>query len=407
MHASSTSPPRLTQAMTLLLALTCAMAVATVYVAQPLLESMALDLGVGQQRIGWVVGATQAGYALGLLLVVPLGDLIDRKRLIIGQLLVSALALVAVGMAWGWAVLLVALAMVGLMAVMVQVMVAHAATLATPAQQGQAVGTVTSGVVLGILLARLVSGVVADVAGWRVVYFAAAGVLVLMAGLLWNGMPGTRPAAQRSSYLALIGSLFALFRQDPLLRQRGLYGLLIFAAFSVLWSAMVLPLSASPLALNHTQIGLFGLAGVAGALAAARAGRLADQGRGDRTTGLALGVLTLSWLPTAFVEHSLVAFLLGVVLLDFAVQAVHVTNQSLLLAGRSALASRLIGAYMCCYSLGSGLGAVLATWVYARWGWAAVCGLGAGISATALGCWLVSSTGSAAVAALPARDQNL
>ena len=389
--------------MTLLLALTCAMAVATVYVAQPLLESMALDLGVGQQRIGWVVGATQAGYALGLLLIVPLGDLIDRKRLIIGQLLVSALALVAVGMAWGWAVLLVALAMVGLMAVMVQVMVAHAATLATPAQQGQAVGTVTSGVVLGILLARLVSGVVADVAGWRVVYFAAAGVLVLMAGLLWNGMPGTRPAAQRSSYLVLIGSLFALFRQDPLLRQRGLYGLLIFAAFSVLWSAMVLPLSASPLALNHTQIGLFGLAGVA----AARAGRLADQGRGDRTTGLALGVLTLSWLPTAFVEHSLLAFLLGVVLLDFAVQAVHVTNQSLLLAGRSALASRLIGAYMCCYSLGSGLGAVLATWVYARWGWAAVCGLGAGISATALGCGLVSSTGSAAVAALPARDQNL
>ena len=407
MHTPNAIQPRLTRAMTLLLALTCGIAVATVYIAQPLLESMARDLGVGQQRIGWVVGATQAGYALGLLLIVPLGDLIDRKRLIVGQLLVSALALMAVGMAWDWAVLLMALALVGLMAVMVQVMVAHAATLATPAQQGQAVGTVTSGVVLGILLARLVSGFVADMAGWRVVYFAAAGVLMLMACLLWRGMPGARPAAQRLGYLALTGSLWALFKEDPALRRRGLYGLLIFAAFSVLWSAMVLPLSASPLALSHTQIGLIGLAGVAGAVAACRAGRLADQGRGERTTGFALAVLTVSWLPTAFVEHSLLAFLVGVVLLDFAVQAVHVTNQSLLLAGRSAQASRLIGAYMCCYSLGSGLGAVLATWVYARWGWAAVCGLGAGISATALGCWLGARTGSAAMAALPARDQNL
>ncbi|AJG16019.1 major facilitator superfamily transporter [Pseudomonas plecoglossicida] len=158
--------PALTRWITLLLAITSAMAVATVYFAQPLLESMAADLGVAQQQIGWVVGATQAGYALGLLLIVPLGDLIDRKRLLLGQLLFSALALVGVGMAPNWALLLLALAITGLMAVMVQVMVAHAASLAAPGQQGQAVGTVTSGIVLGILLARLVSGGLADLAGW-------------------------------------------------------------------------------------------------------------------------------------------------------------------------------------------------------------------------------------------------
>ena len=399
--------PALTRWITLLLAITSAMAVATVYFAQPLLESMAADLGLAQQQIGWVVGATQAGYALGLLLIVPLGDLIDRKRLLLGQLLFSALALVGVGMAPNWALLLLALAITGLMAVMVQVMVAHAASLADPGQQGQAVGTVTSGRVMGSLLARLVSGGLADLAGWRSVYLITAGLLILLALVLWRSLPVGQPVSLRSGYRALIVAQFRLYRHDRLLRQRGLFGVLIFAAFSVLWSAMVMPLSAEPLELSHTAIGLFGLAGVAGTLAAARAGRLADQGLGERTTGVALILLVLSWLPTAFVGHSLMAFGLGVLMLDFAVQAVHVTNQSLLLAGRGAMASRLIGAYMCCYSLGSGVGAVLASWVYAHWGWAAVCGLGMGISAVALGYWLWLQRARAAEAALQCSGQNL
>ncbi|MFG0543623.1 MFS transporter [Pseudomonas sp. YQ_6] len=399
--------PSLTRWITLLLATTSAMAVATVYFAQPLLESMAAGLGVAQQQIGWVVGATQAGYALGLLLIVPLGDLVDRKRLLLGQLLFAALALVGVGMAPNWAILLLALAITGLMAVMVQVMVAHAASLASPGQQGQAVGTVTSGVVLGILLARLASGGLADLAGWRSVYLVAAGLLMLLALVLWRSLPGGQPMGSRPGYRALIVAQFSLYRHDRLLRQRGVFGVLIFAAFSVLWSAMVMPLSAAPLTLSHTEIGLFGLAGVAGTLAASHAGRLADLGRGERTTGVSLALLTLSWLPTAFVEHSLLAFVLGVLMLDFAVQAVHVTNQSLLLAGRGAMASRLIGAYMCCYSLGSGLGAVLASWVFAHWGWVAVCGLGMGISAAALCYWLWLQRARAAEAALQCSGQNL
>lgn len=383
--AHDASSFQLTRGLTLLLAAACALAVATVYCAQPLLESMAQSLGVPSRQVGWVVGATQAGYALGLLLIVPLGDLLDRKRLILAQLLLSALALVAVGLAQHWAALLAAMGMVGLMAVVVQLMVAQAATLATPAQQGQAVGTVTSGIVVGILLARLVAGVVADLAGWRGVYFAAAGLALLMVVLLGWRMPSARPLGQRQHYRALLRSMAVLLRDDRLLRQRGVFALLIFAAFSVLWSSMVLPLSA--LQLTHTQIGLFGLAGVAGALAASRAGRLADRGLWQRTTGLALGLLTLSWLPSLFVGQSLLALVAGVVMLDLAVQAVHVTNQSLLLAGRAEMASRLIGAYMCCYSVGSGAGAVTASWVYGAWGWDAVCGLGAGVSALAWGYW--------------------
>ncbi|WP_447758972.1 MFS transporter [Pseudomonas moraviensis] len=383
-----TAPSTLSRYQTFLFAITCAMAVANVYFAQPLLESMAASLSVSPGTIGIVVTATQAGYAVGLLFIVPLGDLLNRKKLILTQMLLSAVALCAVGLAQDWGMLLGAMVLVGLMAVVVQVVVAYAATLASPEQRGEAVGTVTSGVVLGILLARFVSGAVADLAGWRGVYFVSAALMVAMALVLFRTMPASAKPPAQGSYWKLLGSVFELYLTERTLRVRGTFALLIFAAFSVLWTSMVLPLSAPPLSLSHTQIGLFGLAGVAGALAAARAGRLADQGLGNRTTGVALALLTLSWLPTAFVESSLLAMVVGVVLLDFAVQAVHVTNQSLIFAARPDAQSRLVGAYMCFYSMGSGLGAIAATYTYAHFGWVAVCLLGAGISVVALFYWL-------------------
>ncbi|WP_447796998.1 MFS transporter [Pseudomonas moraviensis] len=383
-----TAPSTLSRYQTFLFAITCAMAVANVYFAQPLLESMAASLSVSPGTIGIVVTATQAGYAVGLLFIVPLGDLLNRKKLILTQMLLSAVALCAVGLAQDWGMLLGAMVLVGLMAVVVQVVVAYAATLASPEQRGEAVGTVTSGVVLGILLARFVSGAVADLAGWRGVYFVSAALMVAMALVLFRTMPASAKPPAQGSYWKLLGSVFELYLTEHTLRVRGTFALLIFAAFSVLWTSMVLPLSAPPLSLSHTQIGLFGLAGVAGALAAARAGRLADQGLGNRTTGVALALLTLSWLPTAFVESSLLAMVVGVVLLDFAVQAVHVTNQSLIFAARPDAQSRLVGAYMCFYSVGSGLGAIAATYTYAHFGWVAVCLLGAGISVVALLYWL-------------------
>lgn len=379
---------KLSRYQTFLFAITCAMAVANVYFAQPLLESMAASLSVSPGTIGVVVTATQAGYAVGLLFIVPLGDLLNRKKLILTQMLLSALALCAVGLSQDWGMLLSAMVLVGLMAVVVQVVVAYAASLASPEQRGEAVGTVTSGVVLGILLARFVSGAVADLAGWRGVYFVSAALMIGMALVLMRTMPASTPPPAKGGYWQLLRSVFQLYLTERTLRVRGTFALLVFAAFSVLWTSMVLPLSAPPLSLSHTQIGLFGLAGVAGALAAAGAGRLADQGLGNRTTGVALALLTLSWLPTAFVEHSLFAMVVGVVLLDFAVQAVHVTNQSLIFAARPDAQSRLVGAYMCFYSVGSGLGAIAATYTYAHFGWVTVCILGAAISAVALLYWI-------------------
>ncbi|MBV7569367.1 MFS transporter [Pseudomonas sp. PDM27] len=380
----------LSPSLTLLFSVTCALAVANVYFAQPLLDSMAQSLGVASSMIGIVVTATQVGYALGLLFIVPLGDLLNRKGLILTQVLLSAVALAGVGAAQQWLTLLGAMVIVGLLAVMVQVLVAYAAVLATPSQRGQAVGTVTSGIVLGILLARFTSGLIADLAGWRAVYFLSSGLMLALAAVFWKVLPATVSPRNRNTYTALIRSMFRLFMTEPVLRIRGLLALLIFAAFSVLWTSMVLPLSAPPLSLSHTAIGLFGLAGVAGALAARRAGRWADQGLGQRVTGISLVILTLSWLPIAFAQTSLIALVCAVVLLDFAVQAVHVTNQSLIFAARPDAQSRMVGAYMCFYSVGSALGAAAATQVYAQWGWIAVSLLGASISAMALVLWLVT-----------------
>ena len=382
---ASAEAPVLTPRITLLFSLTSALAVANVYSAQPLLESMSASLKVPPGTIGSVITATQAGYAAGLIFLVPLGDRVNRKTLVITHLLLSVLALTAAGLSQNLATLLCAMLFTGLMAVVVQLMVAWAAILAAPQRRGQVVGTVTSGIVLGILLARFISGTIADLAGWRVVYLTAAGLMLLLACLLGKVMPSTAPRRPTPTYLSLLLSVFRLFFTEPQLRKRGLFALLIFAAFSMLWTSMVMPLSA--MSLSHTQIGLFGLAGIAGALAASRAGLWADGGRGQQATGTALAVLTLSWLPIAYTETSLLWLLIGVITLDFAVQTIHVTNQSILIAARPDAASRLVGAYMCFYSVGSALGAITATALYALWGWPSVCFAGALVSASAFLFW--------------------
>ncbi|MEN4571975.1 MFS transporter [Pantoea agglomerans] len=377
--------PVLSSRMIFFFSLTSALAVANVYSAQPLLESIAASLQVSTGTIGTVVTATQSGYALGLIFLVPLGDCVNRKKLVITQLLLSVLALITAAVAPDLMTLLCAMLLVGLMAVVTQLMVAWAAMLASPEQRGQVVGSVTSGIVIGILLARFVSGMIADLAGWRAVYLTAACLLLLISLILAKVLPATAGQTRRTSYPHLLLSVFRLFLTEPQLRRRGILALLIFAAFSMLWSSMVLPLTA--LSLSHTQTGMFGLAGIAGALAASRAGAWADLGQGQRATGLALALLTFSWLPIAALHISLLLLIFGVILLDFAVQTVHVINQSLIVAARPEAASRLVGAYMCFYSLGSALGAIAATQLYTHWGWQAVCYAGAAVSASAFLCW--------------------
>jgi predicted MFS family arabinose efflux permease len=389
--------PALPRHIILLFAAACGLSVANIYFAHPLLDAMAHDLAIRPAVIGIVVTATQIGYGLGLIFIVPLGDLLDRRRLIVGQAVLSALALVAVGLAPTGFVLLAGMVVVGLLAVVVQVLVAFAATLADADERGRVVGVVTSGVVIGILLARFVAGVVADLGGWRSVYLGSAGLMLVMAALLLRTLPHHAYDAGCESYLQLLRSVVTLFREERILRVRAILACLIFASFNVLWAPLALPLSAPPFSLSHSETGLFGLAGLAGALGASRAGRLADRGLGQWTTGLSLGLMLIAWLPIALMSMSLWALVLGVIMLDLAIQAVHVTNQSLIFAVRPEARSRLVGGYMVLYSIGSASGAIASTSIYATAGWLGVCGLGATISMVALLFWAATRRPRAAL----------
>ena len=382
------APPALSRGVVILFAVACGAAVANVYFSQPLLVTIGHDLAISPALVGSVVTLTQAGYGLGLFLLVPLGDVADRRRLVVAQLLLLVVALAVVATAPTAAVLLAGMAAVGLLAVVTQTLVAFAASLAPPAARGRVVGLVTSGVVVGILLARTASGLLADLAGWRSVYLASASLTALLALVLHRVLPrhrDTPPAPLR--YGRLLRSTVTLFARERPLRIRALFGLLVFAAFSTLWSSVALPLSEAPYFLSPSAIGALGLVGVAGALAANVAGRLNDRGLSRRTTGTALALLAASWVPLAFTRSSLWALAVGVILLDLAVQAVHVTNQTLIYALHPDAGSRLIGGYMVFYSIGSATGALAATSLYTAAGWGAVCALGAGFSLLGLALW--------------------
>ncbi len=374
-----------------LFAIASGLSVANVYYAQPLLDALARDFGISHAAVGGVITATQLGCALALLFLVPLGDRVDRRRLMAMQMLALTFALVAVGMAQSTLALLAGMLAVGLLGTaMTQGLIAYAASAAAPHEQGQVVGTAQGGVFIGLLLARVFAGGVSDLAGWRGVYFCAALLMLGIAIPLWRRLPILPPASRTLSYPRLLASMLTLLRQEKVLQVRGMLALLMFAAFNIFWSALVLPLSAPPYNFSHTLIGAFGLAGVVGALAAARAGQWADRGYARRTSGLALLMLLLAWWPLSLMEVSLWALVMGIVLLDLGGQALHVTNQSLIFRTRPDAHSRLVGLYMMFYAVGSGLGAISTTVTYARFGWQGVCLLGASVSLLALVFWWVT-----------------
>ncbi|WP_201258597.1 MFS transporter [Bordetella sp. H567] len=372
----------------LLFAAASGLSVANVYYAQPLLDALAMDFRISHAAVGGIVTATQAGCALALLLLVPLGDRVDRRRLVVAQLLALVLALCVVALAGSTAVLLAGMLAVGLLGTaMTQGLIAYAASAAGHGEQGRVVGAAQGGVFIGLLLARVFAGAVSDLLGWRGVYLCSAGLMVGLGLPLWRRLPKLTPAPDGLRYARLIASMLTLLREERVLQIRGVLALLMFAAFNIFWSALVLPLSAPPWRFSHTAIGAFGLAGVAGALAAARAGQWADKGFGQRTSAVALAVLLLAWWPLSLMDRSLWSLLAGIVLLDLGGQALHVTSQSMILRTRPQAHGRLVGLYMLFYAVGSGLGSISATVTYAHAGWQGVCMLGATVSLVAMLFW--------------------
>lgn len=373
------------------MAVATGLAVANNYYAQPLLSDIGRSLHMSSGEAGLIVTLAQIGYAVGLLLLLPLGDLVERRRLSVVLSFATGLALL--GMAWSPSsgVLLGAAAAVGTFSVLAQVLVPFSASLAPEAERGRVVGMVMSGLLIGILLARTVSGAIAGAAGFRVVYLIAA-IVMGMQGLVLGWVLPPYKEHSALSYPALLASVVHLLREEPVLRRRAQYGLLSFGTFSAFWTSMAFLLS------NHYRystavIGLFGLVGAAGAVAATAAGRLSDRGWARRSTLVSSLLLVTSWAWLWWGGSALAALIVGVLVLDVGAQGLHITNQGEIYKRRPEARSRLTAAYMVLYFVGGGVGSAGSAFAYDRLGWDGVCLVGGAFALGTLVLWTAGESG--------------
>ena len=370
----------------LLFAIATGQAVASNYLAQPLLDTISHELQVSSGVAGLIVTTAQAGYAAGLILLLPLGDLFERRRLITTLAVITAVGLAAAALAPSAGFFMAAAGVVGLTSVMAQILVPFAATLSPDAERGRVLGAVMSGLLLGILLARTVSGVVAQLAGWRTVYWLAAALMLAQAALLWVKLPTYRQHAGLS-YPRLLTSVLKIARAEPILRRRALFGALSFGAFSVLWTTLAFLLAGPQYGYTEGTIGLFGLVGAAGALTASVVGRFTDRGWSRRLTGLTSLLLMTGYALVWLGGTSLAALIAGIVVLDVGSQGLHITNQSEIYRLQPEARSRVNAFYMTSCFVGAAAGSAVAAFVYERWSWDGVCALGVAIGLASLALW--------------------
>jgi predicted MFS family arabinose efflux permease len=381
--ATTSATKQLDAALVWLMALTCGLVVANIYYNQPLLVAIGHTFHITDSRASLVATATQIGYTLGMVLVVPLGDMLERKRLILWMLGAAAVCLGAAALSPTFALLAVASVLIGICSSVPQLLLPMAATLAPEADRGRIVGRVMSGLLIGILLSRTISGYVSAHLGWRVVFEGAAGLMLALAALLAWRLPRSRPAFE-GSYASLMQSLLTLVRELPDLRRSALVGGAIFAAFSAFWTTLTFYLAGPAYHYGSDVAGFFGLIGALGALAAPLAGKVADT-RGSRYAltvgiGLALAAYVLLGVGGGY----LAGLVLGVILLDVGVQSAHISNQTLVFSLRPEARSRLNTVYMTGYFTGGSLGSVVGGVAWMHYGWPGVCVVGSAFVALAL-----------------------
>jgi len=373
-------------AVTLLLAAACGLIVANLYYAQPLAGPIGASLGLSPGATGLIVTLTQVGYGIGLLFIVPLGDLVETRRLVRGLIALVTLALLGAALSTSPAPFLVAVLAIGLVSVAAQVLVPYAAHLAPPEQRGRMVGNVMSGLLMGIMLARPVASFVAQAASWHMVFFLSAGAMALLALLLGVALPPRRPAAALP-YGRLLASMGHLARTSVVLRRRALYHAAMFGAFSVFWTTAPLRL-ADEFGLSQSGIALFALAGVAGAIASPIAGRLADAGHGRGATFLAMacaiGAFALSRAGGPGSPGALAAMVAAGIVLDFGVTTNLVVGQRAIFALGDDVRSRLNGLYMATFFGGGAIGSAFGGLAFAHAAWPGAAWLGAALPAAAL-----------------------
>lgn len=378
---------RISPSLTLLLATACGIIVANLYYAQPLVGLISKAIGLSPGSAGLIVTLTQIGYVAGLLFLVPLGDIIENKKLVVASLLLSAAALTLTAFVKHGTLFLAATFFVGLGSIAAQVLVPFASYLASDAARGRVVGNVMSGLLLGIMLSRPISSLVADIWGWNAIFALSAVVSVILAIVLSKVLPARKPTAN-TNYTALLGSMWKLLRTTPVLRRRAIYHAFVFGAFSLFWTTVPLLLSGPDFHFSQKAIALYALVGIAGAVAAPIGGRLADRGLTRLATGIALGVVVVSLLLPLMIQSSspvgITVLVAAAILLDMGVSANLVLSQRAIFSLAPEIRSRLNGLFMAIFFLGGAIGSSIGGWAYASGGWSTALWIGIAFPVIAL-----------------------
>ena len=381
-----TTAERLDKRIVLLIAFACGTTIANIYYAQPLLDEIGDEFGVGTATVGLLMTASQIGYAIGVALLAPLGDLLERRRLTVQMLAGCAVALALTAVAPDFTILAAALLIVGVTSAVAQVLVPMAASLAAEEERGRVVGIVMSGLLIGILLARTVSGLLAELGGWRLPYIVATALALALVVAIRKLLPASR-ASIDLDYRGLLWSVPRLVREEPVLRRRMIYGASNSICFFLVWTALTFLLT-DTYGYGEATIGLFGLFGVVGAASAQLAGRSADRGWLNRSTFVFASLMLLGWGVLAFGESSIVAIIIGLIVLDFAMQGMHISNQTAIYALRPDARGRMTTAYMVTNFTCAALASAAAAIAYETGGWTAVVVLGALVAAINVGNWV-------------------
>lgn len=353
--------------------------VANIYYNQPLLADMARTFRISDKTAQQISLYTQIGYATGLLFIVPLADMVKRKRLILIDFVLMIISLIASAMAPSVTILMIAGFLVGVSSVIPQLLIPMAAHLAKPHERGKKIGFVMSGLLIGILLSRTLSGFIGEHFGWRSMYYIASGLMLLIWLMIFLFLPEIEPD-YKGNYSKLMKSLIHLVKTQPQLRLAAFRGALCFAGFSAFWTTLVFLLKEPQFNEGSAAAGMFGLVGAFGAVAVGFMGRLSDKMDAYKLSAYTLTLILISFIVFYFSSHSIIGLIIGVILLDMGVQATHISNQSIIFALIPEARNRINTVYMVSYFIGGALGTFFASLVWKNYQWSGVCAIGATLS---------------------------
>ena len=357
-----------------LMSISAGLVVANLYYNQPLLHQMAVSFKVTESAVSNVALCTQLGYACGLLFIIPLGDKISNKLILKYDFVVLILALIGAALSHSLSLLIISSFFIGFSSALPQLFVPMAAQLAGDKDRGRAIGLVMSGLLIGVLGSRVISGLVGEQFGWRIMYYSAAVLMFLLFIVLHFKLPKLTPH-YRGSYVSLLRSIIFYFKTEPAVRLAALRGGLAFAALSAFWTTLVFLMKDS---FNYGSgvTGAFGLLGILGALAAAFVGKMNDTYNKNKIILFSVILMVISWIVFFFSAHALAGLIVGVILVDLAMQALHITNQNIILSKNPEARNRLNTIYMVGFFMGGALGTTLGALAWEKYGWMGVSALG-------------------------------